>query len=286
MTLQPHGVIPTVDLVIIRRHLWVAVPPPVPKRRRRQVCVRSALYFRSSLETRLSLLSITHSGRLVTMASGNSPSITPVPHYANNPSAFPMEGGCCCGYARYRLERAPIAVHCCHCTSCQRETGSAFGMNVIIESTNLTILRPGPATVPSYPGEPDAFPSASPALPSPDHKLNLILSPIPQESGKAQHTTRCPKCFMVVWTCYSVGPAVRFVRAGTLDRAWLVQPDLHLYVRSKREFVKLDDGVPQFEEFYDQTKVWSQESLDRWNELLPEIERYRQSLEKGSEVSS
>lgn len=219
------------------------------------------------------------------MASGSSAPTEPVPRYANNPSAFPMEGGCCCGYTRYRLERAPITVHCCHCTSCQRETGSAFGINVIIEATNLTLLPPAPPTNPSYPGEPDAFPSASPSLPSPDHKPDLIRSPIPQESGKSQVITRCPQCFTAVWTEYSVGPAVKFVRGGTLDRAWLVQPDLHLYVRSKRDFVKLDDGVPQFEEFYDETNVWSQESKDRWNAMLPEIKRYRESLKKESELS-
>lgn len=214
------------------------------------------------------------------MASKNTSWTKSIPHYANNPSAFPMEGGCCCGYARYRLERSPIAVHCCHCTSCQRETGSAFGINVIIEATNLTILPPAPASVPSHPGAPDVFLPAGPALPCSDHKPDLIRSPIPQESGEVQNVTRCPKCFMAVWTEYMVGPAVRFVRGGTLDRAWLLQPDMHLYVRSKREFVTLDDGVTQFEEFYDRTKVWSPESMERWERMMPEINKHRASVKK------
>ena len=37
-----------------------------------------------------------------------------------------LEGGCACGKVRYRLKREPMIVHCCHCTWCQRETGSAF----------------------------------------------------------------------------------------------------------------------------------------------------------------
>lgn len=102
---------------------------------------------------------------------------------------------------------------------------------------------------------------------------------IPQESGEAQKVTHCPKCYTAVWTEYSVGPAVRFVRQGTLDRAWLVQPDMHLFVRSKRDFVTIEDGKAQFQEFYDRSKVWRPESMERWNKILPEIKKYRESLE-------
>lgn len=102
---------------------------------------------------------------------------------------------------------------------------------------------------------------------------------IPQESGEAQSVTHCPKCYTAVWTEYSVGPAVRFVRQGTLDRAWLVQPDMHLFVRSKRDFVTIADGKAQFQEFYDRSKVWRPESMERWNKILPEIKKYRESLE-------
>ncbi|KAJ4396840.1 hypothetical protein N0V93_001062 [Gnomoniopsis smithogilvyi] len=210
------------------------------------------------------------------MSVNNSASTSSTPSYADNPSAFPMEGGCCCGYVRYRLEQAPIAVHCCHCTSCQRETGSAFGINVIIEATNLTRLPSAPATIPAQAGAPNIFPPAGPALSS-SSSPELIRAQIPQESGEAQNVTHCPKCFTAVWTEYSVGPAVRFVRQGTLDRAWLVQPDLHLYVRSKRDFITLEDGKPQFKEFYDREKVWRPDSLDRWNKILPEIRKYRES---------
>lgn len=68
-----------------------------------------------------------------------------------------------------------------------------------------------------------------------------------------------------------------FVRAGTLDRPWLVQPDLHLYVRSKREFVTIPDDVPQFEEYYDRTQVWRPESMERWDRLVPEFKKFQVS---------
>ena len=44
-----------------------------------------------------------------------------------------LEGGCACGKMRYRLESKPMIVHCCHCRDCQRQTGSAFVLNALIE---------------------------------------------------------------------------------------------------------------------------------------------------------
>jgi hypothetical protein len=48
-----------------------------------------------------------------------------------------LEGGCACGAVRYWLASGPMFVHCCHCTSCQTETGSAFAINALIESDRV-----------------------------------------------------------------------------------------------------------------------------------------------------
>ena len=50
---------------------------------------------------------------------------------------FPIEGGCTCRAVRYRLLSRPLFVHCCHCTWCQRETGSAFALNAMIEADRV-----------------------------------------------------------------------------------------------------------------------------------------------------
>lgn len=218
--------------------------------------------------------------------------VNPPPHYADNPSAFPMEGGCCCGHVRYRVERAPMAVHCCHCTACQRETGSAFTIGLILEAAYLTVLPPAPATVPAHSAAPDVCPRAGPPelWSSPGEKgdggeekpATLLRAPIPQESGEAQTVSRCPRCFTAVWTEYGFGPAVKFVRGGTLDRGWLVQPDVVLFTRSRRPFVEVGGaGIPQFEDYYDRREVWRPESLERWARVLPDIAKHRESLEKG-----
>lgn len=51
-----------------------------------------------------------------------------------------LEGGCACGAVRYRLTAPPLFVHCCHCTSCQTETGSAFVINALIEAEHVETI--------------------------------------------------------------------------------------------------------------------------------------------------
>ena len=58
------------------------------------------------------------------------------------------EGGCACGEVRYRLASEPLVVHCCHCLNCQRQTGSAFVINVLIEADRVGLLAGEPEPVP------------------------------------------------------------------------------------------------------------------------------------------
>ena len=48
-----------------------------------------------------------------------------------------LEGGCACGEVRYRLTDSPMFVHCCHCLNCQRQTGTAFVLNMMIEASRV-----------------------------------------------------------------------------------------------------------------------------------------------------
>ncbi len=60
------------------------------------------------------------------------------------------EGGCACGAVRYRLRSDPLFIHCCHCLNCQRQTGSAFVINLLIETDRVELLAgdPQPVDVP------------------------------------------------------------------------------------------------------------------------------------------
>jgi hypothetical protein len=181
-------------------------------------------------------------------------------HYSEKKDLFPLAGGCCCGLTRFQLTEPPILVHCCHCTSCQRQTGSAFALNAVIESTALVTLPAAAPTISPSHSNPTPLPAgllpvfarntgATPEAPPADAKPELIC--IPSESGVGQTIARCPACHTALWNYYADGgPHIAYVRVGTLDRAWEIDPDVHIFTSSRRAFVAVDDGKPQFEKYY------------------------------------
>jgi hypothetical protein len=51
------------------------------------------------------------------------------------------DGGCACGAVRYRLNKEPIFVHCCHCTCFTAEAGIAFALDALIESSEVEKMQ-------------------------------------------------------------------------------------------------------------------------------------------------
>jgi hypothetical protein len=150
------------------------------------------------------------------------------------------EGGCTCGAVRYRLRDAPMFVHCCHCTSCQTETGSAFVLNALIESDRVETLAGAPEPVMT-----------------------------PSESGRGQNVWRCPDCRVAMWSNYGgAADILRFVRIGTLDDPGALPPDVHIYTRSKLPWVMLPEDTPAFEAYYDSKSLWPAASLERRKALF------------------
>ena len=148
------------------------------------------------------------------------------------------EGGCACGTVRYRLASDPLFIHCCHCLNCQRQTGSAFVINLLIEADRVEHLAGDPQVV-----------------------------AVPRGGGKKQKIWRCPICQIAVFSQYT-RRQVRFVRGGTLDDPAAVAPDVHIFTRSKLPWVSLPDSVPAFEVYYDTEKLWPAASLDRLEALM------------------
>lgn len=150
-------------------------------------------------------------------------------------SVFTADGGCDCGAVRFRMTARPLFVHCCHCRWCQRETGSAFALNALIETDRIEL----PAGAP----EP-------------------VITPSP--SGKGQKIMRCPSCRIAVWSHYAgAGDKVAFVRVGALDHPDRLPPDIHIYTTSKQSWVHLGDGAPVVAEYYDWKEYWPAESIER-----------------------
>jgi hypothetical protein len=122
-------------------------------------------------------------------------------------SEVTLEGGCDCRAVRYRMESAPMVVHCCHCRWCQRESGASFALNAMIESSRLTSLGIAP---------------------------DMVLTP--SESGAGQRIARCPECKVALWSHYaSAGPVVAIaavtVVRGRARRGVPRAPGRHAHVR-------------------------------------------------------
>jgi hypothetical protein len=150
------------------------------------------------------------------------------------------EGRCACGDVRYRLESAPMFVHCCHCRDCQRQTGTAFVLNALIEAERVTLLAAEPIAIEA-----------------------------PTDSGRRHDIYRCPRCATAVWSTYGGVQKIRFVRVGTLDEPAAMPPDVHIYTRSKLPWVTLPPDVPAFQAYYDSKTLWPPESLARRRAAIP-----------------
>jgi hypothetical protein len=150
-------------------------------------------------------------------------------------------GRCTCGHVRFRMTSTPMIVHCCHCRCCQRETGSAFVINALIETDRVTIDQGDVEEVDT-----------------------------PTNSGKGQRIIRCPKCRVALWSHYAfggIGELIRFVRVGTLDEPDALPPDVHIFVESKQPWVEIPRGAPVFETYYSTPDLWTPDSLARLGAL-------------------
>jgi hypothetical protein len=145
-----------------------------------------------------------------------------------------LEGGCACGAVRYRMGREPMFVHCCHCRDCQRQTGTAFVLNALIETERVELLSGDPAP----------------------HVM-------PTDSGRSHTVYGCPACGTAVWSEYGGVKVLRFIRVGTVDDPSALPPDVHIYTRSKLPWLTLTDGKPSFEAYYDSKQLWPAASLER-----------------------
>ena len=154
-------------------------------------------------------------------------------------SSGSLTGGCACGAVRYRMAGPPMFVHCCHCHECQRQTGSAFVINALIEADRVEASGARPRVV-----------------------------PVPTGSGRPHDVHRCKACGTAVWSDYGRRGVMLFLRVGTLDAPAALPPDVHIYTASKLPWVTLPGDVPAFEAYYDMEELWPPESLARRRAIL------------------
>jgi len=150
-------------------------------------------------------------------------------------ASYPLTGGCTCRNVRFEMLTAPLYVHCCHCTWCQRESGTAFALNAMIESDRVRLLA----------GE-------------------VEVVDTPSNSGRGQKIARCPQCRIALWSNYAgAGESVRFVRVGALDTPDALPPDIHIFTASKQRWVELPADANAVSGYYKASEHWPAESLAR-----------------------
>lgn len=145
------------------------------------------------------------------------------------------EGSCSCGATLFRVNAAPIFTHCCHCGRCQRQNGSAFALNAIVETSALELLA----------GQ-------------------VEKASVPTESGSTQDVVRCAKCKTALWSHYNrMGSHAAFVRVGTLENRAAIKPDIHIFTTYKQPWVSIPPSDRQVPDYYDAREYWPPESLQR-----------------------
>jgi hypothetical protein len=152
------------------------------------------------------------------------------------PKPFPaVTGSCVCNTIRYRLLTSPLYCYACHCINCQKQTGSAFSVNLNIELYNIQVVS---GTTP-------------------------LFVTREAKSGRIDRHAECPECHIQLWASSALGEAVVDLRVGTLDLPSLMEPDMHIFVESKLDWVRLPDNAKTIPKGDNLRKWWPKSSLKR-----------------------
>ncbi len=130
---------------------------------------------------------------------------------------MPLAGGCQCGAVRYELKATPMRPIICHCTECQKQTASAFGMT-------LPVLR---------------------------RDLELLSGDLkdwrrPAESGRELACYFCPECGTRLYHSSSMGPEFWHLKPGTLDDTSWLEPVAQVWTKSAQPWLRLANDLTSF----------------------------------------
>lgn len=133
------------------------------------------------------------------------------------------EGGCVCGAVRYVTDGHPLRVTVCHCTWCQRRTGSAFSVEAVFKDEQVEITGITPT------------------------KYRYISD----ESGRWLDLEFCPKCGTNIGFTLELRPGMRIVDAGTFDHpSWIradQYPFRYTFLRSAQKWSDVPEGAERYE---------------------------------------
>ena len=131
--------------------------------------------------------------------------------------AAPYEGGCHCGGVRYSFSDKPDLTFYCHCSDCQKTTGSPFSVELMVSSKSFHA----------------------------EGKMSTYS--VKGDSGSPVHRWFCPQCGSGVYLEGEADPGYVFIKVGTLDDASWVEPGMHIYSSAKQPWIDVNDELPRYE---------------------------------------
>lgn len=139
-------------------------------------------------------------------------------------------GGCHCGSLQYAIIGEPMTCYTCHCTDCQKATGSAFTISIILEAKNLTVTN-GAMRTDSY-----------------------------QLNGNQLNRYSCKNCGNTIWLASPEHPEVFALRGGTLDDKKSINPIAHIWFQSALPWIQVSPEQTIYEK-----QPTMQELIELWN---------------------
>jgi hypothetical protein len=127
-----------------------------------------------------------------------------------------ISGGCSCGKVRFSAATDPTFVAVCHCTACQKASGSAFAVVIAVPAAALRVR-----------GDTATYNSKG-------------------DSGQGRHYQFCPNCGSPVSSSIDVIPDMMMIRSGSLDDPSWVKPSMEIYCDSKQPWVALSGDWKSF----------------------------------------
>jgi len=125
----------------------------------------------------------------------------------------PYTGGCQCGQVRYELTAEPKRLVACHCKECQRQSGSAFGMSMLVAEDNLAVT-----------GVTKQFTRIA-------------------DSGNPNTGVFCPECGVRIYNVPRYVQGMLVLKPGTLDDTSWLRPSYFVWMKSTQGWVPVPDGV-------------------------------------------
>jgi hypothetical protein len=139
-----------------------------------------------------------------------------------------LTGACLCGAVTYHVDGGPrFNAYACHCTDCQRRSGSAFGIQLAVMETALTVAG---ATI------------------SGTHV---------QPSGAVAGIVACAACLTRLYTTNDRRPGIVNLRAGTIDGAAHIAPVAHMWVTQKHDWIVIPEAAQSFATQPESPEAWA-----------------------------